>query len=376
MKTKTELHTHLLGMLSFDKLMRFLDKCGVMIPLNKDGKVDYESQDVTYYPPLKLINNDKVKRQFTIPHGEHVPYSDMVMYYSNRGNAIASVISKICKDKKIDIDKEVDKKNKVSAEVYAKYLSMALIELAEQGVEYVEVSFSNYTIIKGIISKLPKNVTEKIKCNFLLSTDRERSKKNFNQSAKNLAELMEKGLCVGFDIMGEETPMSGSDIDPHSPTSMAKKLEQIIIVLNKSEHSTLRIHSGESRGCENNTLHMLKAIKYVADKQGIKLPPPSIRVGHGVHFVKDKEYTTLLKELSCIVEINASSNYALSNIDSYKEIPYQYYIDHDIPIVLSTDGHGLYDTTAKKELEIAKSVVGIEGLFHIIDSDRKILKKR
>ena len=375
MKTKTELHTHLLGMLSFPNLMRFLDKYGVKIPINRKGEVDYENDDVIYYAPLELINNKKIQRQFTIPHGEQVPYSSMVTYYSNRGNVISSVISEICKDKKIDI-KDLDGKNEVAIEVYSKYLAMSLEELASQGVEYVEVSFSNYNVIKGLISKLPKSVTDKIKCNFLLSTDRGRSKKNFNQSAKNLEELMSKGLCVGFDIMGEETPMSGSDIDPHSPTSMAKKLDSIVEVLHKSEHSTLRIHSGESRDSENNTLHMLKAIKYIANKKGITIPPPSIRVGHGVHFVKDKEYIKLLKELSCVVEINASSNYALSNVDSYSEIPYKYYIDNDIPIVLSTDGHGLYDTTVKKELEIAKSILGLEGIFSIIDTDRNMIKKR
>ena len=59
MKTKTELHTHLLGMLSFPNLMMFLDKYGVKIPINRKGEVDYENDDVIYYAPLELINNKK-----------------------------------------------------------------------------------------------------------------------------------------------------------------------------------------------------------------------------------------------------------------------------------------------------------------------------
>ena len=50
-------------------------------------------------------------------------------------------------------------------------------------------------------------------------------------------------------------------------------------------------------------------------------------------------------------------------------------MDNDIPIVLSTDGHGLYDTTAKKELEIAASVVGLDGVLRILDTDSKMLKR-
>ena len=375
MHTKTELHTHLLGMLSFPNFMKFLDKYNFKLPLNRKGEIDFESEDVKYYSPLDLINNKKVKEQFTIPHGKQVPYESMVKYYSTRGDVLASLVSEICKRSKVDFEKNPEKKNIISAEIYAKYLTMSLLELADQGVEYVEISFSNYNTIKLLLSKMPENLQNKIRYNFLLSTDRGRTRKNFAQSAKNLQDLIDKGLCVGFDIMGEETPMSASDIDPNSPTSMAKKLDPIIQVLHKSEHSTLRIHSGESRNSENNTLHTLKAIKHVANKLQIEIPPPQIRVGHGVHFVKDKEYIRLLKELGCIVEINASSNYALSNVDDYKEIPYKYYLDNDIPIVLSTDGHGLYDTTAKKELEIAASVVGLDGILRILDTDSKMLKR-
>jgi adenosine deaminase len=183
---------------------------------------------------------------------------------------------------------------------------------------------------------------------------------------------LNNGCCVGFDVMGSEEPMSGSDIDPNSPTSMVKKLQPIITVLNEYENTTLRLHSGETRRSEKNTIEMLKAVKYIADKKNIKLPPPKIRIGHGIHIKQNKEYIKLLKELGCVVEINASSNFALKNVDSYDQIPYKFYLDNDIPIVISTDGHGMYDTTIRQELEHARKVIGDEGVKKLISIEKKV----
>lgn len=64
----------------------------------------------------------------------------------------------------------------------------------------------------------------------------------------------------------------------------------------------------------------------------------------------------MLKELGAIIELNASSNFALGNIEEYSDLPYDYYLKNGISIVLSTDGHGLYDTSLQIEDYIASKV--------------------
>ena len=78
----------------------------------------------------------------------------------------------------------------------------------------------------------------------------------------------------------------------------------------------------------------------------------------GVFFRDIPEYFDLLREMQVIIEINASSNIKLGNILRVTDIRYQRYLEEGIPIAISTDGHGLYDTTIEDENEKAKSVVG------------------
>ena len=62
----------------------------------------------------------------------------------------------------------------------------------------------------------------------------------------------------------------------------------------------------------------------------------------------------------------------MKNVDSYDQIPYKFYLDNDIPIVISTDGHGMYDTTIRKELEHARKVIGDEGVKKLIRIEKKV----
>ena len=82
-------------------------------------------------------------------------------------------------------------------------------------------------------------------------------------------------------------------------------------------------------------------------------PPPEFRIGHGVRYNKSDYYFEFMKKNHVIVEINAISNLALSNIDSIDELPYIDYLEHGIPIAISTDGHGAYSTATIIEDKIA-----------------------
>ena len=86
-------------------------------------------------------------------------------------------------------------------------------------------------------------------------------------------------------------------------------------------------------------------IDLISKKRNIVIPPPEIRIGHGLYFDGSKEYIDLLKKFKCIIEINATSNLKLSNVESLEKMPYNFYLSHGIPVVICTDGHGIYLTT-------------------------------
>ena len=174
--------------------------------------------------------------------------------------------------------------------------------------------------------------------------------------------------------MGEETPIS-SNPDSESFKELQVILEMLLVVLNRFEDSVFRLHSGESPLCYKNTKILLNVLKDIKDAYGMIIPPPYFRIGHGIHIQKDSEYLSLLKEFDCKVEINASSNYALSNVRSFDEIDYEFYTRNGIDVFISTDGHGMYNTTTRKEDAIALSRMDVNQYLELFLAEEKYLGK-
>lgn len=369
METKTELHTHLMGMLSAQGIIQLLSHFNYCFPMNKRGEIDFSSTSIKRENANKFVKDKQVLSKLYIPRGKKVDYSELNEFYSFRNALLGDLIDCVASSVP-DIDKQ-----EIKYRIYAEYFNESLKELIQQGVEYVEISYSNAKIIDNIFKYADENLLYKIKCSFLLSTDRDRLTRDFRKSARKLSELLEAGLSVGFDIMGAELPLLDSEVDESNPQGLIGKLTPIIETLNRWENTTLRIHSGETRYSRENTQKTLTLLEKIEEKMGITIPPPRIRIGHGIYFEKNQEYLRLMKKFKCVVEINASSNYALNNIDYYSDIPYDYYLDNGIPVVISSDGHGLYDTCKKEEDKIASKVAKKDNQNKIEDFDRNFIKK-
>lgn len=405
-QTKSELHTHLLGMLSAKELLKMISEYVDFIywPLNKWVNEDSKLVNIN-----ELLNNESALKQLQIKHGEKVTYDELDIYYQTRTSIINYLISilylsngkKNCKyydlimnndikskiidyyddsysDKNLSFlmavlnyakfDKRFNKeKNEfISKLIYSDYLNRSLQELVSMGCKYLEVSYSYENIVSLI--ELNPDIANKIKCKFLLSTGRDRRVKQMEDSIVALKEGLRKGMIVGFDIMGQELALRDDEKNysqSKKSYSLKRKLELLVETLKDTRNglNTLRIHSGESKISFGNTewiLNTLLEIKteYKDKNLNVKiLPPPEIRIGHGIYFDKNNvNYVRMLQELGAIIEINASSNFALGNIDEYNTLPYDHYLKNGIPIVISTDGHGLYDTSLKVEDYIASKV--------------------
>lgn len=379
-QTKTELHTHLMGMMTAEGFVDFLSQyldC-IYWPINEP------ISNATQTVPIASILNDKdALNSLRIPHGEQVDYFTLDDRYSTRTEllklAAHTTFSKLydmLEDNYPNVSNEDKRKiitQQAETTVYNDYINRSLQELVNQNVKYVEISYSNPRRIASF--QISQNLQDKITCKFLLSTNRSRSTRNMKQSAKSLKKILTQGTSVGVDVMGQERPFSIEELDYNNSRSFQRKLEILFDELLQYDNTTLRIHSGEIPA-PNNTLITLRMIDQIATKKGIVIPPPEIRVGHGLHFNPSEDYVNLLKKFHCIVELNASSNFGLKNIKDYNEIPYSYYLENDIPVVISTDGHGLYDTTIKEEDSIAKNHTTEKEYNTILQIDSDILGKK
>lgn len=369
MHTKTELHTHLMGMLSYEGLIKLLIKYDYCFPLDYSSKLVFD-YNVRRIPVKDIYKSKQIAEQLFVLSGNKISYDNLDELYYARNLLIADLCEYL---KQKDENSE---NSELKYQVYGAYIEESLKELIIQGVEYVEISFSNAKIIENAVQYVDPKLFEMIKCKFLLSTDRSKISKDFRQSSRYMEDLIQKNLAVGFDVMGTEFPLSELDMDRFSKFGMEQKLLPVIEKLNKWDNTTLRVHSGETKYSNENTLKILNIIDRIATYLKINIPPPQIRIGHGIYFVKSDEYIKLLKKFNCIVEINASSNYALNNIGSFSDIPYDYYLDNDIPIVICSDGHGVYDTSKSKEDGIALDNVKNENFKKIIEIDKKIIKEK
>ena len=379
-QTKTELHTHLMGMMTSERFLKFLSNYLDCVYWPLDEPISNASQTV---PISSLLTDEDALDSLRIPHGTQVDYFTLDDRYATRTELLKLAVHKTfsrlyreVKEKHPDvIDETVKKAVTSTAEttVYNDYINSSLLELVNQGVEYVEISYSNPRIITNFV--MDDYLKDKITCKFLLSTDRSRSLKNMRQSIKSLRTLLVTSFAVGIDIMGQERPFSREELDPNNSKSFEKKLEMAFDELLQHNDTTLRIHSGEIPS-KDNTLLTLRMIEHIATKKGITIPPPEIRIGHGLHFNPSEDYLSLLKKFHCIVELNASSNYGLGNIKDYSEVPYSYYLEHDIPVVIATDGHGLYDTSIITEDKIARLNTTKDQYDTILKTDTELLGKK
>ena len=367
-QTKTELHTHLMGMLSAEEFLKLLIKYSDIIywPINKS-----EAADSQYIATKKLLESQDAIRAISIPLGERRPYDEgLKELYRNRSELLSFVIKKFAITNNID-------EQKVQYLIYNDYFNRCLSELITNGVQYTEISFANEDIIQHFI--VDETIQKKIKYTFLLCTQRTNSVGPSMQ--EKIKRAYENGIAVGFDFMGMETPLDKDELKKTGRKSYYKKVNAVLQVLINYPNSVLRIHSGEAVGTEENSEKIFKIIDEIKSDNGYKdFPPPELRIGHGVHYIKTDYYYEFLRRNHAIIEINAISNIALSNINSLDELPYLDYLEHGIPIALSTDGHGAYSTAIIFEDRIAylqylKSKVP-EAYSKLVDWESDYLKKK
>jgi adenosine deaminase CECR1 len=103
----------------------------------------------------------------------------------------------------------------------------------------------------------------------------------------------------------------------------------------------LSIHAGE---VDEPNYHVRDTLLLGAD-----------RIGHGLNLITDDETMRLMRHGPYMVEINLISNLLLQYVSDYDQHPFPEYLRIGIPVALSTDDRGMWDSTMTDEFFVAVS---------------------
>jgi len=139
-----------------------------------------------------------------------------------------------------------------------------------------------------------------------------------------------KDLWVAVNMVGREDNPLGN---PKRFASTMKKMQK------RYPNVRASIHAGESESADSN---IKDTLAMGAD-----------RIGHGVNLIYDKDTMESMRGGEYLVEINLISNLLLGYVKDYKSHPFPQYLRSGIPVTLSTDDRGMWDSTMTDEYYVA-----------------------
>lgn len=139
-----------------------------------------------------------------------------------------------------------------------------------------------------------------------------------------------RDLYVGINMAGRE------DNDKGYPLRFLPTLRKLRNTLPAID---LSIHAGE---VDEPNFHVRDTLLLGAS-----------RIGHGVNLIDDPQTMLLMRNGKAMVEINLISNLLLEYVDDYSQHPFPEYLRTGIPVALSTDDRGMWDSTMTDEYYVA-----------------------
>jgi adenosine deaminase CECR1 len=139
-----------------------------------------------------------------------------------------------------------------------------------------------------------------------------------------------RDLYVGVNMVGRE------DDDKGHPLRFLPVLREL---RHKYPDINLSIHGGEV----DEPNHHVRDTLLLGAK----------RIGHGVNLITDPDTMVLMRYGPYLVEINLVSNLLLEYVKDYSQHPFPEYLRIGIPVALSTDDRGMWDSNMTDEYFVA-----------------------
>ncbi len=314
---RTDLHTHLAGCLRAEDLVRLGADHGVQYTAQQLAGALIHSQRGQAIADLEPRIQEALINALRIPIDRQVTFSEMEKIYKLRAPVTKT------------------------PGLFADLLQQIARDYSKMGVDYAELSLHQITdseLLKQAHRSLPKIQEETgVDLRFLAAFGRADDPEWVLDYLDRVKQLAGSRYIVGVDIMGHEIN-STKVIAPHLQALAAWAHEH-------RPGFVIRVHAGENAAFPGN-------IRVAA--QSVQGKDVQLRIGHGLYGADD-ETMGLLQTTQAIVEFNLSSNFALNNLQCIDEhsVPLKRYIDAGIPVVLGTDGYGIYQTDIEAETHTA-----------------------
>jgi adenosine deaminase CECR1 len=159
-------------------------------------------------------------------------------------------------------------------------------------------------------------------------TDLLRFAPNAEERLKQLYAIVDgyRDLFVGVNMVGRE------DNDKGYPLRFLSTLREL---RHKYPDINLSIHAGE---VDEPNFHIKDTLLLGAK-----------RIGHGVNLITDPDTMVLMRNGPYMVEINLISNLLLEYVSDYSQHPFPEYLRIGVPVALSTDDRGMWDSNMTDE---------------------------
>ena len=164
----------------------------------------------------------------------------------------------------------------------------------------------------------------------------QRSILRFSAHAEESLERMYKFVYDNKDLWVAVNMVGREDNDKGYPLRFLTTLREL---RKKYSGVKLSIHAGE---VDEPNFHVRDTLLLGAD-----------RIGHGVNLISDPDTMLLMRHGPYLVEINLVSNRLLEYVQDYSQHPFPEYLRTGIPVALSTDDRGMWDSTMTDEFFVA-----------------------
>jgi adenosine deaminase CECR1 len=164
----------------------------------------------------------------------------------------------------------------------------------------------------------------------------QRSILRFAPNAEESLERMYKFVADNNDLWVAVNMVGREDNDKGYPLRFLETLRE----LRKTYHGVkLSIHAGE---VDEPNEHVRDTLLLGAD-----------RIGHGINLISDPDTMLAMRHGPYLVEINLISNKLLEYVNKYSQHPFPEYLRTGIPVALSTDDRGMWDSNMTDEFFVA-----------------------
>ena len=164
----------------------------------------------------------------------------------------------------------------------------------------------------------------------------QRSILRFAPSAEKDLEKMYQFVAENNDLWVAVNMVGREDNDKGYPLRFLATLREL---RKKFNNVRLSIHAGE---VDEPNHHIRDTLLLGAE-----------RIGHGINLITDPETLLLMRNGPYLVEINLISNMLLEYVHDYIDHPFPEYLRLGVPVALSTDDRGMWDSTMTDEFFVA-----------------------